>query len=258
MDGNHLRRIDVVLVDHDASGQVADGHDTVCGKHPPGLDVQDTGVDVLLVPPVVGCGMDMDHQWLAGQLLGGNSGKVCKPVVGVDDIEFVLVLHGYRSADHCVTGNLLHEVGAILAGELVLHSVLDPEILALPPALLFHDGREFLRADIRYHVRTDVDKLHLIQKLIYSRRGRVHGNIAGVDDCRGALILVTGGGRHHEQSLDSVVGEAFDYSFTGSTQTTCDMRRELPPEHQYPHLFFFIKLLITRRAAVLSADDIAP
>ena len=95
------------------------------------LDVEHAGVDVLLVTAVVGRRMNVHHERLARKLLGGDAGKVGEPVMGVDDIELVLVLHGDGAAHHGVAGHLLHEVGTVLTRELELGSVNPPERLLL-------------------------------------------------------------------------------------------------------------------------------
>ena len=64
--------------------------------------------------------MHVDYERLAGQLLGRDSGEVCKPVVGVYDVKLALMFHSYRTSDLGVAAHLLKKVGAVLAGKLEL------------------------------------------------------------------------------------------------------------------------------------------
>ena len=66
--------------------------------------------------------MHVDYERLACELLGCNSGQVGKPVVGVDEIELILVLHCDGTSDHCIPGDFLHQVGAIASRETELLS----------------------------------------------------------------------------------------------------------------------------------------
>ena len=105
--------IDSVLVDDNISGEVTDGDHLVGGHHSPLLDVIDTAVDLILGSTVERRGVHVDNQWLAGQFLGRDSGQIGQPVVGVDDVELILVLHSDRAADHRIVGDLLHKIGAV-------------------------------------------------------------------------------------------------------------------------------------------------
>ena len=113
VDGHDLLRVNAVLVDDDVPREVADGDHLVGGHHSPLLDVIDTAVDLILGSTVERRGVHVDNQWLAGQFLGRDSGQIGQPVVGVDDVELILVLHSYRAADHRIVGDLLHKIGAV-------------------------------------------------------------------------------------------------------------------------------------------------
>ena len=177
----------------------------------------------------------MDNERLAGQFLGRDAGQIGQPVVGVDDVELILVLHRYRASDHRIVGHLLHKVRAIASGKTELRADALGKILALEPALRLHHLVELLRIHVRDHVRADAHELHLVQKLIHRRAHRLDRNITGADDPCGALILVAGSGRHHKQSLHTIVGQAFDDSVAGRTESSRDVRRKLPSKHQNSH-----------------------
>ena len=106
--------------------------------------------------------MDMDYQRFPGQFLRGDAGVVSQPVMGVDDIEFILVLHGYGPSDHGVAGHLLHQVFAILAGELVFLAIGDAEILDLALPLLIHYLGKLFRICVGNEVGADMDELDFL------------------------------------------------------------------------------------------------
>ena len=106
-------------------------------------------------------------------------------------------------------------------------------------------------------------ELDLAEELIHTRCHGVYRHIARIDYPHGALVLIPGCGRHHEKDLDTVRRQTFGHSVAGCPQTSCDMWRELPSEHQHFHffpsfLYLFIRLSIVRSAAVLHALAIAP
>ena len=179
--------------------------------------------------------MHVDHQRFAGELLGGDAGIVAKPVVGVDDVEFILSLHGDGAAHHGIAGHLLHEVGAVLAGKLVLLAIADGEVFHLAAFFFFDELAKLLRIGVGNHVGADVDELDLVQVFFHRLRHGVYGNIRSVDDRSGALVFVTRGRRHHEKGFHAVVGEALYDTFAGRTQTARDVGRKLPAEHKYSH-----------------------
>ncbi len=91
--GGDLGRVDAILVDHCIAGEVAHRDDVVGVKETVTLDIEHGGVYVTAAAVEIG-GMDMEHKWLAGDLLGMDAGRICKPVVRVDHV----TLHGSR--DH--------------------------------------------------------------------------------------------------------------------------------------------------------------
>ena len=115
MDSHHLVRRYAVLVDDDIPGQVAHGDDLVGRLHAFLLKVIYPRVYLVIARPVERCGMYMHDKRLAGKLLGADPGKICQPVMGMDYIYLIPVLHGYCRPDHGIAGDLLHEVGAVFA-----------------------------------------------------------------------------------------------------------------------------------------------
>ena len=77
-----------------------------------------------------------------------------------------------------------------------------------------------------------MDELYLSKEFIYCTAQGVNGNVAGIDDCGSALVLVSGSRRHHEQGLHAIMRKAFDYTLAGGSQTTCNVGRKFPTEHQ--------------------------
>ena len=107
----------------------------------------------------------------------------------------------------------------------------DPEILHLAAALRLHHVVEVLRIQIGDHIGADVDEFNLVEILFHRSGNRVDSDIAGIDDPRGALILVPGCGRHHENGFDTVGGQSLDDAFAGRPESAGDMGREFPAEH---------------------------
>ena len=187
----------------------------------------------------------MDDQRLAGKFLCGYSGKIGKPVMGVDHIEFILMLHGYGATHHGIAGDLFHQVGSIASGETeFLADMLGERLLLESPLRLYH-LLELVRIDIRDHIRSDSDELDLVQELVNGRTYGLHRYIAGIDDPGSALVFVSGSRRHHEYRLDSVIGQTLHDTIASRTETAGDMRREFPSEHQHSHdyasLYFDIR-----------------
>ena len=191
MHGNDLGRVDMIFVNHDIPGKVTHGNDPVGRKHSAGLDVKHAGIDMFLVAAVIRSRVNVNDKRFAGQFLCGNSGEICEPVVSVDDIKLILVLKGNGASDHCISGHFFHKVGAVFAGEFVLHSILDLEVLDLTLSLLLDYGFELIRIHIRNQIRVNVNEFHLVEKLIHRRADRIHGHITGIDDGSGALVLVS-------------------------------------------------------------------
>ncbi len=249
-----LGRIDAVLAYDYVSGKVADGYDLVSSLHTVFLYRIAPGVDVVRAAAVERGGVHMHHERLPGHLLGGDAGIISKPVMGMDHVELILVLHGDRASHHCVSCHFLHQIGSILPGELELLTILDAEILDLMASLLFDHVMELLRIEVRYHVGPDMDELYLVEEVldihVFTHRYR---DIAGIDDPGDGGIFVTCCRRHHENRIDPVVREAFHYSVAGSTETACDMWRELPAEHQHSHILvlpvFVHKIIYTQQGS---------
>ena len=120
MDSDHLVRGYAVFVNDNIPGEVAHGNDLVGSLHAPFLNTIDAGIDHVLSSTVEGRGMDMDNQRLASQFFRGYSSEIGEPIVGVDDIELILVLHRYRASYHSVAGDFLKQVGTIFPGKTVL------------------------------------------------------------------------------------------------------------------------------------------
>lgn len=107
---------DAVAVDDDVAREVRNGDHPVCGMHACTFDGVDLRVDVLAAA-VVFRGVHMHDQRLARYALGGDTGVVGEPVVGVDHVELSFEVPGHLRGDHGVARHLLHEVGAVLARE---------------------------------------------------------------------------------------------------------------------------------------------
>ncbi len=237
VDRDDLRGVYSVFVYDYVAGEFADGDDLVGGLHTLFLQVINPRVYVLVACAVERSRVHVDHERFSGELLCGDAGKVGEPVVGVDYVKLVLLLESDRAAHHSVACDLLHKVGAVLAGELEFLSVGYAEILDLTRPFLLHYVLEILGAYIRNHIGAHVDELHLSEELVNAFAHGVNRDVARIYDFNGALVLVSRSRRHHKQHLDPVLGETLCHSIAGSAQTSCDMGRELPSKHQNSHSF---------------------
>ena len=75
-----------VAVDDDLAREVRHGNNLVGGHHARTLDGVGLGIDIL-TRTVVLRSVHVHHQRLARHTLGGNAGKVCQPVVGMDNAQ---------------------------------------------------------------------------------------------------------------------------------------------------------------------------
>ena len=246
MDGDNLCRVCSVLVDYDVAGKVTHSDDFVCLGHTPLLKGIDAGVYIVIAGTVERSRVDVYHKRFAGELFSCNSGKVGEPVVSVDDIELILVLECDCAADHCVAGNLLHQIGSVFSGEFEFLAIGDAEILHLPLSLLLNHIGKIFRCNIRHHIGSNVHELHFSEKFIHAFGNRIYSHIAGIDDADCRLVLVTRCGRHHEKDFHVVLGKTLGHTVAGSTETSGDMGREFPTEHKDSHiyssfLYLFIK-----------------
>ena len=202
----------------------------------------------------------MHHKGLSREFLRGYSGKVGKPVVGMDDVE--LVLHRDSPAHLGITGHLLEQVGAVFSGELELLSEAHRGLVHMLLLHLLDRLVVFRRVYIGDKAGVHVDELDLIYELLNAVADIVHRDVAGIDYPGAALVFVAGSRGHHEEHLDTVMGQAPDDTFAGRTESACNVRRELPTEHQDSHfslLLYLSNILSTESSeAVLSADEIAP
>ena len=82
--------------------------------HAGAFDGVDLRVDVL-ARTVVFRGVHVHYERFSGDALGGDARIVGEPVVGVDHVELPFQILGHLRGDHGIAGDLLHEVGAVLA-----------------------------------------------------------------------------------------------------------------------------------------------
>ena len=127
---------------------------------------------------------------------------------------------------------------------------------------LLNDTVEVIRIHIRNHIGADLDELDLAEEVLGVVVHDIHLDVARIDNLYGAFIFVAGSGWHHEKHLHVICGKTLGHTVAGCSQSAGDMGRELPSEHQHSHffssLFTLIKYSHLSRAAVASAEEIAP
>ena len=126
VDGKHLSRILMILIDNSIAGQVGNAHNTVGVVHTVLLNGINRRIDVTTATVVVG-GMDVDAQWLSADLLSVDSRGISEPVVGMDDVE----VDGarYDSGNDGVVVNLFVKISGISSGELHRSEIIDIHIV---------------------------------------------------------------------------------------------------------------------------------
>ena len=223
-----------VAVDDDAAREVRDGDHPVGGLHAGALDGVNLRVDVLSAAVELR-GVHVHHQRFARDAFGGDSGVVGEPVVGVDHVELPLQVAGHLRGDHGVTGDLLHEVGAVFSREGV---ALFPRVGRRPGRLarfhvFFVVGIVLFGRDVGDHVRVDLDERHPAQHVVRAAPGRtVQGlHVAGVHHARETLVLVAVGVGYDERDVHAVARQPAGHSVAGRSQPSRNMGRKLPTEH---------------------------
>ena len=134
----------------------------------------------------------MHDERLSRKFLGCYAGKICEPVVSMNNVELLCILHGDSSSDLGIAGHLFKQIGTILPGEFELLSESD---CSLGDALLLHllyGAKILFRIHIRNDVRVHIDKLHPINKLLHSIAYIGHRHITGIQYLGATLILVSG------------------------------------------------------------------
>ena len=106
--------------------------------------------------------------------------------------------------------------------------------------LSLHQLIELVRIGVGNHVGSHPHKPDLIKELVDRGSHAHHGDIARVDDGSHTSILISRGGRHDEKRLDTIFNKAFHNTVTRRAQTSGDMGRELPTEHQNSHGLFLL------------------
>ena len=82
----------MILVDNGLTREFRYTHDTIGPIHTVLLDTIDSGIHLTTATVEVGS-MDVNAQWFATHLLGMNTGREGKPIVGVDDIKLLSTSH---------------------------------------------------------------------------------------------------------------------------------------------------------------------
>ena len=236
--GHDFVRRNPVFLDHDVARQVAHGNHAVGGFHAGPFDVIDRLVDMLAATIELGR-VHVYHQRLAGHPFGGDPRIVGQPVVRMDHIELPGPIPGDLRGDHRIARHFLHQVRPVFSGKSIalFPYVVSPGQLPgfaeLPRIIV-----ELLGRHIGHHIGIHMDKRQLLPNFFLPRIVRGHFHVARVDDPYETAVLVPVSLRHHEDHSDVVLGQSPGQSVACSSQSSRDMRRKFPSEHQYSHLLY--------------------
>ena len=162
----------------------------------------------------------MDDEWFATDLLGMDTCGIGEPVVGVDDVVFLLT-----SYDTCYDGivvDFVLEVVGIFARELYA-----AEVIGLPIVKVGVDVVAQCKVLLWCHFVADAF-LHVLVVYVFP----YDGHLAHPDDVHEAFVFVSPW--RGDAECDVHVGngcKAFCDAVAGCAQTAEDMRWKLPPEH---------------------------
>ena len=253
IDRMHLFGRNTIAVNNNIAGVVAHGNNAVGRHHAATFDIKHAGIDVFAATVKFG-GVYVNHQGFAAYLLGGNTGHVGKPIVGVNHVELMLRSHG--GGHHRIAFHLFHQVLAILTRKLefalgrkfaygqgaALHSVVQGEIV--------------VQAHVGNQVRPDFDVGKILPPILIHRVSQIHLHLVGRHHAGHALVFVAieFGGR--EDDFRALRQQTATHAVARCSQAARDMGRELPTEHQYSHGCNI--WLIRKRADTLHACDTAP
>ena len=253
IDRMHLFGRNTIAVNDNIAGVVAHGNNTVCRHHAATFNIEHAGINVFAATVKFG-GVYVNDQGFAAYLLGGNTGHVGKPIVGVNHVE--LMLRGHGGGHHRIAFHLFHQVLAILTRKLeftlgrkfaygqgaALHSVVQ--------------GKIVVQAHVGNQVRPNLDIGKVFPPILIHRVPQIHLHLVGRHHAGHALVFVAieFGGR--EDDFRALRQQTATHAVARCSQAARDMGRELPTEHQYSHGCNI--WLIRKRADTLHACDTAP
>ena len=115
VNGEDFSWVLMIVIDDGLPRQLRDTHNAVGMIHTIFLDAVHGRVDMTAGAVPVGS-MHMDAQWLSTHLLGIDSGRIGKPVVGMDDIEVLGAR--YLACNDAVVVDLVSQIARIASGKL--------------------------------------------------------------------------------------------------------------------------------------------
>ena len=177
--GKHLLGVLMVLLNNRAAGQFGHAHDAVGIIHTVLLHRIDGRID-FSARTVKVRSMDMDTERLSAHHLGMHSGRIRQPVVGMNNIKFLLASH--YSGNHREVVYLFVQVAGITASKVHAAYVIDVHIreirinMVAERIIIFrrHVARQprlqIIVIDITPHDRHLVHAHYLQEVLFFARR----------------------------------------------------------------------------------------
>lgn len=214
-----FRRILVIVVDDGLAGQLTDTHDAVCMVHSVFFDAVYGWVHISAATVEIRC-MDVDDKRLSRYILGVYPCWIGEPVVGMDDLVFLLTC--YDTGHNGVVVDLFVQIVGITARELYTAQIVGGTVVEIRIDVVTEGeillGRHFI-SDTLVHIFTGYVSPY-------------YRCLAQTDDVHETLVFVAPGFGYAEGDVHvGLFGQTCGDTVTGSSESAQNMRRELPSEH---------------------------
>ncbi len=223
MHGGYLARILMILVDDGLTGQFTHAHDVVGVVHTVLFDGIDGGIHIAAAAVKISC-VNVYDQRFAAHLLGVYACGICKPVMRVDYVKLLSACH--HAGHNGVIVYLLMQIVRVSAGELYATQVIGVQIVEIGIDMVTETV-----VVIGIHPRITLLEHTLVGVSPH------HGNSVHTYYLHETLILVAPWLGQAERNIHvPLICQSSCQSETGRSQSSKDMGRKLPAEHQYLHI----------------------
>ena len=183
------------------------------------LDIEHCGIDVATASVEVG-GMNVNHQWLACDLLGVNTGRIGEPVVRVDNIAWNGACN--HTSHNRIIVDFLNEVIGVTTGELDAAQVVGVHIIEITVDVISQ-----IKISLRVHHIADT-ALHIFAAHVApcDRRG-----VGANDSCKSLLFVAPRLGYNECDVHVAAIVHTFRKTVACGSETTENMRGKFPTKH---------------------------